>query len=140
MVQEYRRLRHQRSAIIGPVRASHAILEARAEVALREAEAAGRIRFRWVPDEVYMTDGSYAYETERESKAAEELERRKLQSGEWEALGVIAQVPKVCESCGTWTDEWEDRGSVWSIVIDTDDEFGYRRRVERDLATDAGVI
>lgn len=69
-------------------------------------------RVRWVFDEMHETEGSYAYETEAETQAAERFELSKLESGEWVALGCI--VEKRCGSCGNW----DDTDSLWGIVIE----------------------
>ena len=74
------------------------------------------IQFRFVTDEDHETVGSYAYDTERETQAAEENERSKIDSGEWIVVGCI--VEKRCKCC----DVWAGIGDVWGIVIEPDDD------------------
>jgi hypothetical protein len=64
-----------------------------------------------VYDESYETRGSYSYDTEEETRAAEDEEIAKLQSGEWIVVGCIVTGPR--------------RGlveiaSVWGTVIEND--------------------
>lgn len=104
---------------------------ARDEVALQEAENDGLIRFTWEWDQDYEPDGDYDLEEERS----------KLANGEWEALGCIAETPRVCAHCGgDLKGEWSHAASLWGIVVDVDDRESYRREVERELASEAGVI
>lgn len=116
--------------------ARYAINIARDEMALRKAEADGLIRFAWEYDYDYEPDGDYDLEEER----------RKLASGEWEALFVAAYVRKTgqphdCPSCQCEPVETEEHGaSLGGIVVDVSDRFNYRREVERELASEAGVI
>lgn len=82
--------------------------------------------YRLVYDEGYQTRGSYAYDTEEETKAAEDEEIAKLYSGEWVVLGCIVTAPccgveqvggvQHCEAC-TGTVEVD---SLWGIVIEND--------------------
>lgn len=79
------------------------------------------VRCRWVYDENHETRGSFAYDTDVETRAAEEDELAKLESGDLVALGCIVETQ--CPSCG----EWKAGDSLWGIVIGTDakelDEF-----------------
>jgi hypothetical protein len=45
--------------------------------------------YKFVPDEDHETRGSYGYDTPEETKAAEDEEIAKLDSGEWTDLGCI---------------------------------------------------
>jgi len=73
-------------------------------------------RLRWVYDTDYVTRGSYGYETEEETKAAEDEEIAKLESGELVCLGAIYEVK--CLACN----QWEDKDSLWGIVIEPDEQ------------------
>jgi len=73
------------------------------------------VRVRWVHDEHHETRGSYGYETEEATRAAEDEEIAKLASGEWVVLGCIVE-----EQCGACS-EWRERDSVWGVVIEPDD-------------------
>lgn len=77
-----------------------------------------RERLRAIPDEDHHTTGSYALDTEEETKAAEDHERRMIQDGAWDALVLLHE--RQCETCGAWEvldavggyvgpySEWED--------------------------------
>ena len=82
---------------------------------IRDSEKPG-IRFRWVYDPDYRTRGSYSYDTEEETKAAEDWELERLDDGRLVALGCIVQ--KKCGECG----EWRDGDSLWGIVIEPEAE------------------
>jgi hypothetical protein len=100
---------------------------ARQEMELRQAEADDRIRFEVVPDHDYQPDGDYDVE----------LERRKLEAGEWVALGVVAETPRACPHCGeTIGDEWDTAASLWGIVVESETD-PYVREVMRELASEA---
>lgn len=73
-------------------------------------------RVRWVWDGMYETRGSYAYDTEEETKRAEDEELAKLESGEWAALGMIVETR--CPHCNLW----KEHESVWGVVIDVNTE------------------
>jgi hypothetical protein len=74
-------------------------------------------RVRLVCDEDYQTVGSYAYDTEEETKAEEDQEIAKLESYEWVVFGVILESP--CEGeCGTFIED----ESVWGYVTENTDE------------------
>ena len=73
-------------------------------------------RVRVVCDEDYQTVGSYAYETEAETKAAEAFEIAKLESYEWVPLGLILESP--CGSCGTFITDDE----LWGYVTENTDD------------------
>lgn len=71
----------------------------------------GNFRVRVVLDDDYETRGSYSYDTEKETREAEEEELRMLRSGTYVALGFILE--KRCHECGTWI----NRDSLWGVVI-----------------------
>jgi hypothetical protein len=108
---------------------------AREELALQRAEGEDRIRFIWE----YDADIDAA--CEQDPPEAEAECRAKVAAGEWEALGCIVELPKRCKHCGNVIeDEWTQDASLWGIVIDVADRYGYKREVERELAAEAGVI
>lgn len=72
------------------------------------------VRCRWVHDEMHETRGSYAYDTDAETRAAEDEEIANLASGEWVVLGCI--VEKRCPTCDTWS----ETDSLWGIVVKCD--------------------
>lgn len=53
------------------------------------------MRYLFVNDEHHATRGSYGYDTPEETKAAEDEELAKLESGEWVVLGILVSEP--CE-------------------------------------------
>lgn len=69
-------------------------------------------RIRLVYDEDHETEGSYGYETEAETKAAEDHELAMLESHEWVVLGRI--IEERCSHCDSWT----ETDSLWGIVIE----------------------
>jgi hypothetical protein len=75
-------------------------------------------RYRFFYDDQHETRGSYAYETEEETKAAEDEEIAKLESGEWTVLGYIRDERCTqathCQKC----DGWLDVESCWGIVTE----------------------
>jgi hypothetical protein len=86
------------------------------------------IRFRWVPDDDYQSEGSYAYDTEAETAAAVAAEIDGLNSGELEGpYGCIAEHD--CPTCG----HSHEFASVWGIVLAAGDT-AYRAEIESDLA------
>lgn len=72
-------------------------------------------RIRVVYDQHYQTRGSYGYDTEEETKAAEDYEIERLNSGQWVALGAIRETR--CAACGSW----EVADSLWGIVVENTD-------------------
>ena len=74
-------------------------------------------RYRFVYDEMHETRGSYAYDTEEETKAAEDEEIAKLESGEWVVLGVIVTEPCAGPHCAACAGRVET-DSLWGIVIE----------------------
>ena len=72
------------------------------------------IRCLWVYDEFYETVGSYAYDSEEETKEAENAELAAIERGELVALGCI--IEHRCDQCG----EWHQTDSLWGIVIEPD--------------------
>jgi hypothetical protein len=107
---------------------------------LQRAEREDRIRFVW----------EYEYDWDIDNLETEEPWRtktlEKLQSGEWEVLWCRAEKPtRECPHChqpmpADQESAWETAESLGGIVIDVADENGYKREVERDLASEAGVI
>jgi hypothetical protein len=78
-------------------------------------------KYHAVYDETYETRGSYAYDTEEETRAAEENEISKLESGKWVVLGVMVYEKKPhCDTCQCQTDKWtyQETDSLWGIVIE----------------------
>jgi hypothetical protein len=85
-----------------------------------------------VYDEDYQTRGSYAYDTEEETRAAEDEEIAKLQSGEWIVVGCIVTGP--CRGLGDETGNSQaatdahcecccgtrEVASMWGTVIEND--------------------
>ena len=69
-------------------------------------------RIRLVYDGTYESHGSFAYDTEAETRAAEEHEAGKLARSEWVALGRIHE--RVCPSCK----QYEITDSLWGIVVE----------------------
>lgn len=69
-------------------------------------------RVRLVPDTDYQTIGSYAYDTEEETRAAEDHELDMLERHEWVVLGRI--VERRCPHCDSWT----QTDSLWGMVVD----------------------
>jgi hypothetical protein len=84
------------------------------ETYLTWREEDGR-RVRWVLDQNHVTVGSYGYETEEETKAAEDYEAERLEDGRWVVLGCIVERP--CTQCG----QWVEVDSLWGIVIEPDE-------------------
>lgn len=87
--------------------------------AYHEWEANGK-KYKAVYDEDHETRGSYAYDTEEETRAAEDEEIEKLNSGEWVCLGVIVYEKKPhCGSCTCDPEKWDwtETASLWGIVI-----------------------
>ena len=78
-------------------------------------ETSDQRRVRWVYDEHHEVEGTYAYDTEEETKAAEDLEYANLESGEWVALGCI--IERKCLACLNW----HETDSLWGIVIEPDE-------------------
>jgi len=74
-------------------------------------------RVRWIYDESYETVGSYAYDTEAETKAAEDWELERLRDGRLITLGAIVETK--CGACG----QWETRDSLWGIVVSPDENL-----------------
>ena len=79
-------------------------------------EVSENVRLRWVYDHDYETRGSYAYDTEEETRRAEDEEIDALSSGRFVALGAIVEVR--CPCCGSW----DQKDSLWGIVIEPTDK------------------
>jgi len=80
----------------------------------------GGKHYRVVHDEAYQTRGSYAYDTEEETRAAEEHELERLASGAWVVVGCIVTEP--CDNdhhCSSCTGRVEV-DSLWGMVIPDD--------------------
>lgn len=93
------------------------------------------VRFRWVLDDDYETRGSYGYDTPEETKAAEDEELAKLDSGEYVAEGCIAELISTCAECGE--EKVIGEASLWGIVHGfTPDDDAYRQTVEADLKSE----
>lgn len=71
-------------------------------------------RIRWVQDDHYQSEGSFAYETEEETAKAVREEREALVDGRYVALGAIVETR--CPTC----EGWVLRDSLWGIVIEPD--------------------
>jgi len=71
----------------------------------------GNLRVRVVLDDDYETQGSYALDTEEETREAEEEELKGLRTGQLVVLGFIAE--KRCVECGSWINQ----DSLWGVVI-----------------------
>lgn len=78
-------------------------------------------RYQVLWDHDYQTRGSYSYDTDEETKAAEDEEIRMLESGQWVVVGIIMfeRHEKKCKEC---CGEWIEVDSVWGCVIENDDE------------------
>ncbi len=119
-------------------RAQFCVRMARDEIALREAESEELIRFRWEYDCDYLPENSGDPQWGDIDQANETA---KLKSGEWEALVCFAEVPRKCQHCGNVVDgDWEVSAALGGIVVDIDDVHNYKREVERELASECGVI
>jgi hypothetical protein len=80
-------------------------------------------KYRAVYDEDYQTRGSFAYETEEETKRAEDKELEHLHDGTWIAIGIIVWEKKPhCKECQCprrdWP--WTETDSLWGIVVEND--------------------
>ncbi len=74
------------------------------------------LRVLVVYDQNHETEGSYAYDTEEETRAAEEHELDKLESGKWVALGFVLE--RKCGECSTWITE----DSLLGVVVENSEE------------------
>ena len=63
-------------------------------------------RVEWYYDEDHLTRGSYAYDTEAETAAAEDYELEKLRSGAWVVLGYQTFTPAGMDD------------SLWGCVVE----------------------
>lgn len=99
---------------------------ARDDIRLTELCADGGYRIRWESDEDFsLDDWDYSPEADKER------DRKKFQTGEWEALGVILERRRVCGECQH--EMWEHVDSLWGIVLDDQDHQLIRRLHEVDL-------
>ncbi len=76
-------------------------------------------RIRLVYDEQYETRGTWALDTEEETKAAEDEEIENLESGNWIVLGRICE--RQCSCCGSWVTDESDF-DCWGIVVENSTE------------------
>jgi hypothetical protein len=79
--------------------------------------------YRAVYDDTYATRGSYALDTEDETRAAEDEEIAKLESGAWIAIGIIVWEKKPhCKECQCLSKDWPwtETNSLWGIVVEND--------------------
>ena len=86
---------------------------------------ADKKRYRAVYDEHYETRGSYAYDTEEETRAAEDEEIANLASGKWVVLGIIVLLQRPhCVTCNCPPEKWPwvEIDSLWGIVIENNTE------------------
>lgn len=74
--------------------------------------------YRFVYDELHDTRGSYGYATSGETKAAEDEEIAKLNSGDWVVLGCIVTEPCPDTTHCTCCKGSHEVDSLWGIVID----------------------
>lgn len=79
------------------------------------AKVAEGKRVRLVYDEMYRTRGSYGYDTEEETKEAEDYEIDMLDRGNWVVLGRIEE--EQCKHCSAWS----QTDSLWGMVVDNSD-------------------
>ena len=145
LYREFRR--EQRQGIAAGHTYSHpvgaavtALRLARDEQAVQRAERQDRIRFRWEYEQYWDIDDLEPEEPWR----SQTLER--IQNGQYEVLYCVAEVPERCPHCGEvlWGTaqprRWTHAASLGGIVLDVDDEWNYRREVERELAAEVGII
>lgn len=69
-----------------------------------------RVRCHWSYDETHETRGSYCYETEAETREAEETELANLASGKW--VAAVCTVAHECPNCSEWTEGDQLHGIV----------------------------
>jgi len=79
----------------------------------------GDYRVVYEYDDFHQTRGSYGYETEAETKAAEDEEIEKLESGEWVVLCATAYRKASCDcpDCSGW----HEGDSCGGIVVENDE-------------------
>jgi hypothetical protein len=113
------------------LRASHAMHAARTELAWDEAEAAGLVRLRWVPDEECYDDSYIDMWTD-----VRECDRKRMRKDLWAQIerdgvwGIVAEyVSPVCPCC-KHGGVWEQGGSVWGFVGERD--CGYESDVKSE--------
>ena len=94
----------------------------------------GTLRVLAVHDHNHETEGSYAYDTEEETHAAEDHERDKLESGEWVALGFVKE--EKCSKCGGW----DHVDSLWGIVIENSEAKVRQYMVETGFLNAEGKV
>lgn len=69
------------------------------------------VTVRWVYDEHYQTEGTYAFDTDEETRAAEKWEQERLENGTFTVLGCVIE-----DEAGEHLD------SLWGIVIEHDEQ------------------
>lgn len=74
-------------------------------------------RVQWVHDEEYDPVGSYAFEDDKETQAAVDVELRGLDNGSLVVLGAIVETK--CPHCKFW----QDSDSLWGIVVDANEDL-----------------
>ena len=74
-------------------------------------------RVRWVYDEDYQSEGTFALDTEEETQAVVEEELKGLRAGNLVALGAIVETR--CAACK----EWRTIDSLWGIVVSVDEDL-----------------
>lgn len=86
------------------------------------------VRYRWTWDDEYDPEGSWGRDADEETAAAVADERGMLDSGDYVALGCIAE--RRCSCCGSWI----ETDSLWGIVVPGVDD-PYCRQVEAEMDT-----
>lgn len=135
------------------VSARIALDNARRELALQDAEDAGRIRFVWEYDanglENCDWENAKHAPTDKERHEHETWARRTDRAYEQGLLTVeccMAQIPVTVTRNGRYTpyqseyEDWSTAAALGGIELDVNDRFNYRREVECELALEAGVI
>lgn len=83
--------------------------------------ASGAFRRVWiVEDDDHQTVGSYGYDTEEATRAAEDEEIANLESGKWTVVGIRVFEPcdhpkPHCADCSGWVEMDE----VWGCVVES---------------------
>ena len=77
--------------------------------------------YRAVYDDLHETRGSYALDTEEETRAAEDEEIVKLESGKWVAIGIrVFEHKPHCSTCTCKATDWPltETNALWGIVVE----------------------
>ena len=80
----------------------------------------GTKRVRWYNDETHETVGSYGYDTEQETKDAENHELEMLDRGDWVVLFAKASTKEDC-NCPD-CDGWHNTDTLCGIVVPNNDK------------------